>query len=141
MIANFIWRLYEGSISELLLFCISLTQQSSCKFSALVVFAAAFRCHRDTKQQKRPGESGLYLISLRLDLYLYVSLLRTLEIQFTDITRRTGQTDQQADWLALLRSDTDAVQSLQNRHSSRISQGFIQCIYSTVERYDFSLPC
>lgn len=80
MIANFIWRLYEGSISELLLFCISLTQRSSSKFSALVGFAAAYCCHHDTKQQEHPGESGLYLISLRLDIYLYPSLFRSLEI-------------------------------------------------------------
>lgn len=59
MTVNFIWRLYEGSISELLLFCISLTQQNSCKFPALVGFAAAFCCHHDTKQQDCPGESGL----------------------------------------------------------------------------------
>lgn len=51
--------------------------------------------------------------------------------------RRTGQTDRQAGWLALFKSGTDAVQSLQTRHSSRISQGFIYIVV----RYDFSLPC
>lgn len=85
MITNCIWRLYNRFISNMSLVCVSLAPQNSCKFSALVGFAVAFSCQHDTKQQEHPDESGLYILFLRLDT-VYTSLLRILEMSFTDQT-------------------------------------------------------
>lgn len=117
MITNFIWRLYNGFISNITALCLSGTPQNSCKFSALVGFAVAFCCQHDTKQQEHTDESGLYMLFPRLDTHFTHHCLGFWKFhlqtrQLNDLMRRTEQADQQADWLAFFfffnELDTDA---------------------------------